>query len=102
VLLRVCMMALVWCMVAPVQGRIAPVQCVVALVQLVRPWGYIVAPCVVIQAMALGRMVSSSGFGISYRFGGIPLNPGLVLESRHDCKAIQSRCGVETLVPLGD
>jgi len=95
VLLRVCMMALVWCIVAPV-------QCVVALVQLVRPWGYIVAPCVVIRAMALGRMVSSSGFGISYRFGGIPLNPGLVLESQHDCKAIQSRCGVDSLVPLGD
>jgi len=81
---------------------IALVQCVVALVQLFRPWGYVVAPCVVIQAMALGRMVLSMGFSISYRFGGIPLNPGLILESRHDCKASQSRCGVDSLVPLGD
>jgi len=72
-----------------------------------------VFPCVVILAMVLGRMVPFlvmvlgkdcpfPGFGISYRFGGIPLNPGLILESWHDCKAIQSRSGVESLVPLGD
>ena len=84
------------------QCLVAPAYCFVAFVQLIRPWGYIVAPCVVIQAMALGRMVLSTGFGISYRFGGIPLNPGLILESWHDCKAIQSHCGVESLVPLGD
>ena len=42
------------------------------------------------------------GFGISYRFRGIPLNPGLILESWHDCKAIQSRSRVESLVPLVD
>jgi len=85
-----------------VQCLVAPAYCFVAFVQLIRPWGYMVAPCVVIQAMALGRIVLSTGFDISYRFGGIPLNPGLVLESRHDCKAIQSRCGVDSLVPLGD
>ena len=49
-----------------------------------------------------GKDDTSTGFGISYRFGRIPLNPGLNLESWHDCKAIQSRCGIESLVPLGD
>ena len=84
------------------QCLVAPAYCLVAFVQLIRPWGYIVAPCVVIQAMALGRMVLSTGFGISYRFGKIPSIPGLILESWHDCKAIQSHGGVESLVPLGD
>ena len=93
-----CMMVLVQCMVASAYMC----MCVIALVQLFGPWGYIVVPCVVIQAMALGRMVLSTGFGISYRFGGIPLNPGFILESWHDCKAIQSHSGVESLVPLGD